>query len=150
MKYSQTCLKLIKKTRKLYLEKTKLWNNYNYIGYSHICTKEVSSLEVISKKEASSLLIKDLEKISKNLNKHLLVDLNQNQFDSLVSLIYDIGIKRLITDEMFELINKGKLTEASLCFNKFNRYKKQPIYRLIKTRKEEQKLWLMPIEDINE
>lgn len=151
MKYSNNCIKLIKKTRKLYLERSKLWNNRDYIGYSHICGIGDSDLVNLNKKESSDLLIKDVKKISTALNKYLTVTLNQNQFDSLVSLIYDIGIKRFITDEMFELINKEKYIEASVCFNKFNKYMKKPIYRLIKTRKEESKLWLKPItEDTNE
>lgn len=148
MEYSENSIRLIKKTRKLYLEKTKLWNNHYYLGYSHLCLVQDSFKDVttITKKESCTLLEKDIKKIEKNLNKYLTVSLNQNQFDSLISLVYDIGIKRLITDEMFVLINKNKFIEASLCFSKFNKYMKKPIYRLIKTRKEEQKLWNKPIE----
>lgn len=146
MKYSNSCLKLIKKTRPLLLEKTKLWNNKDYIGYSHLCGIKSYSEPTISKKESELLLIKDLEKISKQLNKHLSIDLNQNQFDSLVSLVYDIGIKRFITDNLLLVINQGKILEASLQFSRFNKYMKKPIYRLIKTRKEEQKLWNKALE----
>jgi lysozyme len=147
MNYSDKCLRLIKSTRVLYLDKTKLWNDHYYIGYSRLCGIGTSNLEVITKKEANALLKKDLNNISKQLNKHLTTTLNQHQFDSLVSLIYDIGIKRFITDEMFVLINKNKVVEASLCFSKFNKYMKKPIYRLIKTRKEEKNLWIKPIKE---
>lgn len=148
MNYSNNCIRLIKNTRVLYLEKTKLWNNHYYIGYSHLCLKGSYKEDNITKKEALVLLEKDLEKISKSLNKNLTIALNQNQFDSLVSLIYDIGIKRFITDEMFVMINKNKIIEAQLMFSKFNKYMKKPIYRLIKTRKEESILWNKPIKEI--
>lgn len=148
MEYSETSVRLIKRTRSLYLEKTKLWNNHYYLGYSHLCLVQDSLKDVnsITKRESCLLLEKDVKKIEKNLNKYLTVELNRNQFDSLISLVYDIGIKRLITDEMFVFINNNKFVEASLCFSKFNKYMKKPIYRLIKTRKEEQKLWNKPIE----
>lgn len=146
MKYSINCLKLIKRTRPLLLERTKLWNNKYYIGYNHLCGIYSYSAETISKKEAEIVLKKDLEKISKQLTKHLTIELNQNQFDSIVSLVYDIGIKRFITDEIFSVINQGKILEASLLFSRFNKYMKKPIYRLVITRKEEQKLWKKPLE----
>lgn len=155
MEYSNNCVNLIKRTRVLYLEKTKLWNNHYYIGYSHLVSigDSLKDISTISKKESLILLEKDLKKIEKQLNKHLKIELSQNQFDSLVSLIYDIGIKRFVSDEMFVIINKQQLVEASLCFSKFNKYMKKQIYRLIKTRKEEQKLWNKPIkisEKLNE
>ncbi len=141
-------IKLIIKTRSLYLEKTKLWNNQTYIGYSHLNSIGASFNDhSITKKEALILLKKDVIKITKQLKKHLRVELNHNQFDALISLVYDIGIKRFITDEMFMLINKNDFIAASLHFNKFNKYLKKPIYKLIKARKEEQKLWNKPINE---
>lgn len=145
MIYSDNCIKLVIKTRELYLEKTKLWNNHYYIGYGHLCSSKPEDYPTITKREAKVLLKKDLERVSRQLNKHLNVELNQNQFDSLVSLIYDIGIKRFITDEMFLMVGTNSIIETSLYFSKFNKYMKKPIYRLIKTRKEEQKLWKTPI-----
>lgn len=144
MRYSDNCVKLIKSTRVLYLEKTKLWNSHYYIGYSRLCS---INQEKITRKEANKLLIKDLEKISARLDKELPLLLNQNEFDSLVSLIYDIGIKRFITDEMFVVIKRQDYVAASLYFNKFNKYMKKTIYRLIKARKKERELWLKPITE---
>lgn len=148
MKHSVNSLKIIKNTRELFLNKTILWNNREYIGYSHLYTiRDSFKKEDISVKESLLLLKKDVTLIEKQLNKHIPVNLNQNQFDALISLVYDIGIKRFITDEMFVLICNNKYIEASLCFNKFNKYMKKPVYRLIKTRKEENKLWMKPIKD---
>lgn len=142
MKASDKAKELILK-RPLYLQKVKLWNGDYYLGYSHRISISDSLYKVdkISKKESIELVKKDLEKISNQLNKHLTTEITQNQFDALVSLIYDIGIKALITDELFMLLNKDKLIQVALQFRKFNKYKKKPVYQLIKNRKEEIELF---------
>ena len=146
MDYSENCVKLILKTRPLYLEKTKIWNNHYYIGYFHLITIGYKK-ETISKKEAKLLLEKDLKNISKQLTKHLTITLNQNKFDALVSLAYDIGIKTFITDEILDLINKSNFDSTRVRFRHFNKYMKKPIYQLIKTRKLELKLFDTKEED---
>lgn len=147
MKHSNNAKNLIIKSRPLYKEKIKLWNNHYYIGYSHMIrvSESLTNINNINKKDSLILLEKDLNRISSQLNKHLEVIINQNQFDALVSLIYDIGIKSFISDEIFSLINKNNLTEASSKFRKFNRYMKKPVYQLIKTRKLEMELFNSPI-----
>ena len=143
MQASEQAKQLIINTRPLYMEKVKLWNGDDYLGYCHRISlnDKLRKVDKLSKKESITLLNKDIKKISSQLNKHLTVDLTQNQFDALVSLIYDIGIKALITDELFILLNKNKLIEAASHFRKFNKYMKKPIYQLIKNRKEEIKLF---------
>ena len=143
MEASEQAKKLIINTRPLYMEKVKLWNGDDYLGYCHriSVSDQLRKIDKLSKKESISLLEKDIKRISSQLNKHLVTYVTQNQFDALVSLVYDIGIKALVTDELFILLNKNKLTEVASQFRKFNKYMKKPIYQLIKNRKEEIKLF---------
>lgn len=143
MEASEQAKKLIINTRPLYMEKVKLWNGDEYLGYCHriSVSDNLRKVDKLSKKESIALLDKDIKKISSQLNKHLTVNLTQNQYDALVSLVYDIGIKALVTDELFILLNKNKLIEVASQFRKFNKYMKKPIYQLIKNRKEEIKLF---------
>ncbi len=143
MEASEQAKKLIINTRPLYMEKVKLWNGDDYLGYCHriSVSDQLRKIDKLSKKESISLLEKDIKRISSQLNKHLVTNVTQNQFDALVSLVYDIGIKALVTDELFILLNKNKLTEVASQFRKFNKYMKKPIYQLIKNRKEEIKLF---------
>ena len=143
MEASEQAKKLIINTRPLYMEKVKLWNGDDYLGYCHriSVSDQLRKIDKLSKKESISLLEKDIKKISSQLNKHLVTNVTQNQFDALVSLVYDIGIKVLVTDELFILLNKNKITEVASQFRKFNKYMKKPIYQLIKNRKEEIKLF---------
>lgn len=149
MKHSEQAKQLILKTRPFYSEKTKLWNNHLYIGYFHLIQVRDSIPDIkFTKKDAVKLLDKDLTLISKQLTRHIEIQLNQNQFDALVSLVYDIGIKTFISDEIFELLNKNKIIEVSAKIRKFNKYMKKPIYQLVKTRKLEIELFNSEIKDI--
>lgn len=151
MNYSENAVDLILSSRPYYKTITKSWNGHFYIGYYHLLgVSNTYKSDTISKKEAVTLLLKDLERISKQLNKHITVVINQNQFDALVSLVYDIGIKAFISDELLELINKEKLTEASGHFRRFNKYMKKPVYQLIKSRKLEIELFNSEIKDTHE
>ena len=143
MEASEQAKDLIIATRPLYMEKVKLWNGDDYLGYCHriSVSDQLRKIDKLSKKESISLLEKDIKRISSQLNKHLVTNVTQNQFDALVSLVYDIGIKALVTDELFILLNKNKLIEVASQFRKFNKYMKKPIYQLIKNRKEEIKLF---------
>lgn len=148
MEYSDEAIKLILSSRPFYKEVTKSWNDHFYIGHYHLLgVSNTFKSDHITKKEAKTLLKKDLKKITKQLNTHLTVELNQNQFDAVVSLVYDIGIKAFISDEIFELINKSNFTEASIRFRRFNKYMKKPVYQLIKSRKLEIELFNSEIKD---
>ncbi len=61
------------------------------IGYGH-CTGDVFAGEVITQAEAEQILYDDLKRFEDNVNKYVRrYDLNQNQFDALVSFAYNIG-----------------------------------------------------------
>lgn len=146
IKASEKCYSLIKQSRDFYKVKTKLWNDHFYIGYGHLVVINDKLPESITPKEALVLLKKDIEKIEKKLSLVLKIELNQNQVDAIISLIYDVGIKTFITSELFLELNKGNLQKSSLYFRRWSRYKKQPIYKLIKTRKLEIELFNSPME----
>lgn len=147
MKSSQEVIDLIKESRKLLTTASFLWNGYKYIGYSHLISigDGLSNVESITKKEAVELLKKDIKKIEKQLNKHIEVEITQNQFDALVSLVYDIGIKAFISSGMLDSINRKDFAGTLQHFRYWMRYKKKPIYQLIKSRKMEIRLFEKPV-----
>lgn len=149
MKHSQNANKIIRNSRKLLTAATTLWNGRVYIGYSHLVQNNdglPSNIETITKKGAAVLLEKDLTLISKQISKVLSIDLTQNQFDAIVCLVYDIGIKSYISSGMSELVNTNRTLEASQKFRQWSRYKKTPIYQLIKSRKMEIALFDTPMK----
>lgn len=89
MKTSSKGMELIKKHESLrlraYLCPAKVWT----IGYGHTATAKEGL--VITLAEAEDLLRADVEWAEKEVLR-MKVPLNQNQFDALVSLIFNIGV----------------------------------------------------------
>lgn len=138
--------KFIIQTRPLYLTKTKLYNGHFYIGYSHrICLGDsLYNVNEISKSDAEYLLDRDIKKISRQFNKYIKedkIELSINQKIALCSLIYDIGIKAFITGALYESLKEKDYISVWNMFRIYNKYKKKPIYQLIKNRKAEMELF---------
>lgn len=126
-----------------------LWNNYKGLGYSHTTSVKdpLYKVDKITKKEAEELLLKDLDRIDKLINRYLEVTITQNQYDALVSLVYDAGIKSVVGAGMFDFINDQNFDGATQLFRQWTRYKREPIYQLIKSRKAEIALFKTPMEN---
>jgi hypothetical protein len=94
---------------------------------------------VISQNRADQLLKVDLEAFERSVN-NLTFNLNQNQFDALVSFTYNCGpgrLKTLVADK-----NLADLPDAML---KYNHYQGKEHAGLTKRRKAERELFLKPI-----
>ena len=91
MKTSDKGIDFIKRHEALrlnaYLDAAGVWT----IGYGH--TGGVNSGDVISEKQAEEFLRADLATAERALNRTRL-QLNQNQFDALVSFIFNVGVGR--------------------------------------------------------
>ena len=89
MKTSDKGIDLIKKHEgfraKAYMCPAGKWT----IGYGH--TLNVKSTDVISLDEAEYFLKKDVEFAENEVNRHNL-NINQNQFDALVSFVFNLGV----------------------------------------------------------
>ena len=76
------------------------------IGYGHYGA-EVKANQVITEKEAESLLRKDLEKFEDYVN-NLGVCKTQGEFDSLVSFSFNLGTAALGRSTLLKYIRQGK------------------------------------------
>lgn len=85
------------------------------IGYGHTGPDVTPSL-IISESEAETLLRKDVQATETYLNKWMQsnkVDLNQNQFDALISFIFNVGIGNFTRSTMVKKLIKGDATASS-------------------------------------
>ena len=100
MRISEKGIYLIKKYEGVRLDSYYCPAGILTIGYGHTGL-DVFDNQKISIDEAERLLIKDLVKFEKIVNKRLKITQNQNQFDALVSHTYNTGG----SDTLFKIIN---------------------------------------------
>ena len=141
MKISDNGIELIKKHEGLRLEAYLCPAGKPTIGYGH--TKDVKLGDVITEEEAEQLLREDLIVVENEINKHNL-DINQNQFDALVSFVYNVGVGNFRTSTLLKKI-KTDPNDKTIA-NEFKRWvysngKKLP--GLVKRREEEAKLYFL-------
>lgn len=89
MKTSNKGIELIKKHEGFRAKAYKCPADKWTIGYGH--TFNVKSTDVITKEQGEYFLRQDVEYAEKEVNKHNL-DINQNQFDALVSFVFNLGV----------------------------------------------------------
>ena len=76
------------------------------------------------------------------INQVVKTTLNQNQFDALVSFVYNIGIGEFKTSTILKLLNVGDFKSAADEFPKWNKSGGKVLNGLVSRRKSEQGLFL--------
>ena len=133
---SNTAKLMIKSTRKFLYTPKHLWNNSLGIGWEHKITKNSPSL-LKTEDEGDLLLDKDIKSICNFMSKHITVDLNQNQIDALISLIYDIGTIAFTYSVLKSKLNKNDFDGACSEFRTWTKWNGESVYRLSKLRRTE-------------
>ena len=118
MNISQTGIDLIKQFEGCKLEAYQCSAGVWTIGYGHTGS-DVTKGRKITLTEAESLLKQDLIVHCNNVSKLVKVSLNQNQFDALVSFIYNIGINAFKNSTMLKYLNKGEFYAAAKEFDRW-------------------------------
>lgn len=139
MRTSQNGINLIKKYEGCRLTAYKCPAGVWTIGYGH--TEGVSEGQKISQQQAEQYLVEDLVKYEKYVEKYVDLELNQNQFDALVSFTYNCGagnLKKLVKNR-----NHKQIAEAFQYYRKANG---KILSGLVKRRAEEKTLFLTSCE----
>ncbi len=149
-KVSRAGVELIKSFEGLRQTAARLPDGRWTIGYGHTFSAREGAR--VTQEDADALLRFDLLPIVDSLNNMILVPLNQNQFDALVSFSFNIGIENFGSSSVLKRINEGRMTEAALAMDawrsaEFNgqTYVLAP---LIRRRAAEKNLFLTPEEMI--
>jgi lysozyme len=95
---------------KAYLDAVGVWT----IGYGH--TIGVKAGDVITEEVANHMLGADLCDPEDAINNNAKVPLNQNQFDALVSLTFNIGNWNFKKSTLLRELNSGEYEEAARQF----------------------------------
>ena len=130
---------IIKQYESCELEAYKCPANVWTIGYGH--TKGVTEGMAITEEEAEKLLQEDLE-VVENYIDTLVYHLTQNQYDALVSFMFNVGIGNFSKSTMKKYLDSGDMLMASEEFDKWVFCKGQVLGGLIARREDEKSLFL--------
>lgn len=114
------------------------------IGVGHVLRPGESYPNGITKEQALNLLAQDVRIAEAAIEKNVKVPLNQNQFDSLCSFVFNCGGGAFASSTMLKLLNKGDYQGAADELLKWVRAGKDVNQGLVGRRKRERELFLRP------
>ena len=132
-------LALIKKFEGCELEAYQCSAGVWTIGYGH--TKGVAPGDSISQEEAEQMLVDELHEYESYVNEYVTVALSQNQFDALVSWVYNLGPANLTASTMLKDLNNGKYEEVPAQMKRWNKAGGKVLEGLIRRREAEALLY---------
>jgi lysozyme len=110
MKTSEAGLDLIKKFEGLRLIPYKCQAGVFTVGFGHTAKEDIGP---ITKKGAEDYLRKDVTRFETAINSLVRVALSQNQFDALVSFVFNIGITAFQSSMLLAFLNDKQYDSAA-------------------------------------
>lgn len=141
IKVSGRGLKLIKQSEGIFLQAYRCPANVLTIGYGH--TAGVQPGDVITAEQADTFLQEDVAESVRAVNRLVTVPLTQNQFDALVSFVFNLGIGNFRTSTLLKKLNAGDYSGAAEEFPRWVRAGGKQLPGLIKRRDAEKTLFLL-------
>ena len=111
-------------------------------------TYDIEGLEVgqvYSQTDVLKMFETTIGKYEKAVNKHVTVDLNQNEYDALVSFVYNVGVGAFKDSTLLRLLNRGQRVLATEQFHVWNKAGGKVHEGLIKRRASEAELFATPV-----
>lgn len=147
MKTSQSGIELIKKFEgfrgKAYRCPAGVWT----VGYGF--TTDVKEGDTITQAQADKRLVSELGYYEQVVNKHVKTALTQNQFDALVSFVFNVGEGAFKKSTLLKLLNKGDYEGVAAQFMRWDKVGKKPLAGLTRRRTAEAALF-MQSSDVEE
>lgn len=144
MKTSENGIKLIKRLEGIKTTAYKptpkdVWT----IGYGH--TDGVKQGDTITMEKATEYLKQDIQVYENAINTLVKVPLTQNQFDALVSFVFNIGVGAFKKSTMLKFLNANHIPLAAGQFDRWNKQKGKVLEGLTVRRRVEKELFLKEI-----
>ena len=136
---SKNGLDLIKHFESLQLKAYKCSANVWTIGYGH--TKNVKEGDRICEDQANCFLMQDLYSVERAIIRLVKVKINQNQFDALCSLIFNIGVLAFNKSTLLAKLNTGDYVGAAEQFRRWNKVNNVVMAGLVRRRQAEEDLF---------
>ena len=113
---------------------------YGTVGYGHRVNPGEDYSDGITKDDAEELLLNDLEKAENCVNKNVHTILTQNQFDALVSFVFNCGGANFKKSTMLKRLNDGDMAIGDE-FRKWVKSAGKTSRGLVKRREQERKIY---------
>lgn len=140
MKTSTNGIELIKRFESCSLSAyqcpAKIWT----IGVGH--TKNVKQGDKISQSQADQFLHDDLSSSENAVNAYCTHALTQNQFDALVSFVFNVGAGNFKSSTLLKRLNANMIGLAAMEFPKWNKAQGKEFAGLTARREAEKQLFL--------
>ncbi len=151
MRMSPSGIELLKRFEGLELEAYQDIAGIWTIGYGHT-GDDVRPGMRITEREAEALLRRDLRPREDAVDRHVTVPLNQNEFDALVSFVYNVGIEGFRRSTALRRLNNGDRVGAADALTWWNKATVGGVLRavtgLTRRRAAEAALFLTPTEPV--
>jgi lysozyme len=138
MRVSQKGIDLIKKFEGLRLTAYVCPAGVLTIGYGHTGSDVKPGMK-IDEKEAERLLRQDTESAQQTVSSFVTAKINQNEYDALVSFVFNVGPTAFVNSTLLRLLNKG--ADRKVVAAEFGRWVKagsdKPVPGLVRRREEE-------------
>ena len=146
MKTSKIGLELIKKYEGLEISPYLCPANVPTIGYGATYYPNGDKVKmtdnVITESYAEILLLTMLTRYEEGVERYVQVEVNQNQFDALVSFAYNLGLGALKSSTLLKRVNANPCDENIIYqFNRWTKAGGVELSGLVKRRKEESILY---------
>mgnify|MGYP003136316221 FL=1 len=109
------------------------------IGYGHI--KGVSEGMTITQEQAEQMLLDELIEYENYINELVTVPLSQNQFDALVSWVYNLGPANLKSSTLLKVLNSNDFEGVPAQIVRWNKANGKVLEGLTRRREAEAELF---------
>ena len=151
MNVSKAGLDLIKSFEELKLTAYKptpddVWT----LGYGH--TKGVKEYDTCSIQQADDWVVEDSQEAADDVNHHVTAGINQNQFDALVSFVFNVGDGKAVShpdgtfvdSTLLRKLNQGDFKGCAMEFLRWNKQAGKVLNGLTRRREAEKVLFETP------
>ncbi|MGA8531869.1 MAG: lysozyme [Acidobacteriaceae bacterium] len=119
-----------------YQDQTGVWT----IGYGHT-GPDVRAGLTITLEEAEALLAKDVSSAAAFVNRIVMVEVTQQEFDALVDFVFNLGVGTFERSTLLRLLNAGEFAAAAAQFALWDRAGGAVVAGLLRRRQAETALF---------
>lgn len=116
------------------------------VGVGHLLTEDEKRTYKVGQKitaqEVDALLRRDISSTVRAVNNWVIHELDQHEFDAVVSLVFNIGVNAFKRSTLLKKLNRGQDKEAAKEFLRWNRAGGKVIRGLTRRRESEMDLFL--------